>query len=251
MSPSSPRILVYFVSPRLLLGEMDPLRSEIFGRFPDLYGARAATVLASLSERPMWQLRKGIESHYLSFRHRYWFRYLATSGLRGRERSSPIQGGYSVWQLAEPERSLAATPLDEEKVRVYLAREGVKTSDYARSKERISDLVETIRLGKEAGIQVVMVREPYSQDDKLGTPVEVEDAFSAAMSEVEEATGLRVLTMDDLEVPLGRENFREHVHLNFSGAALITESLAERVLIPALMKETRSEARPDSSASQK
>ncbi len=233
-----PRVIVYIVSPRALLGEdRSASREEIFGVFPNEYGQRQATVLASVSEYPLWEVRNGLQEHWLTFRHRYRARAFMSSLPRGQVPTSPVQGEWSRRQRYGWSRSLVTHPVSEERIRAYVGRLLDEDGAYPIGDTRIAALADLMQACRDAGTELVLVAAPMSDDLVRNLPDGTMARFDAVVSSLAADHGVAYVPAQALGLHLGREDFREQSHLNRRGAEKLTERLAEDIILPRLVAQ--------------
>lgn len=230
-----PRAIVYFVSPRILHGEtLSEQRREIFGVFPDQYGAEPEHWLASLSEKPLWDLRNVLHRHYFTFRYRHWIRNNLVAAIRGRTPTSPVRGGFTNWQLNAPGRSLVNRPVGRAQIDAYVNRLLDAEGRYAMGGIRVDALRETIRLCREQEVPLLLVAAPIAPDLMEAYPDGLYGGFLGILAQLQEEEGVSFHTLEELGVELGREHFREQSHLNRAGAEILTRAVTDRLLAPTI-----------------
>ena len=139
-----------------------------------------------------------------------------------------------MWQRSTPDQSLADAPPDTEGVRRYVDQLLDENGRYVLGDERVRALGEVMRLCNEAGVQVVLMEEPLSEDLRTHYPEELFPAFHRSVDPLIAEAGLRIHTLEELGVELERADFREHSHVNLAGATEITRALSGQVLAPLL-----------------
>jgi hypothetical protein len=234
-SARKPALVMYLISPRgLLRNDRNLQREEVFGVFPDVCAGNSALALASLAERPMWDLRNGLQKVSYTFRYRYRFRNFLASAPRQREMLSPIQGDYTTWQRYVSNRSLVSHPVSDAHIRDYVARLLDENGEYVLGDSRVAALRDIAKLCAEAGVELVLVSAPISDDLARLKPAGLMERFDGTVRTVAEEMGVRYLTAADLGVSLDRGDFREQSHLNRNGAEKMTRALVEQIIVPEL-----------------
>jgi len=233
------RLVLYFVSPRTLHGEGENIqRQDVFGIFPDQYGRSTAHWLASLSERPFWDLRNALIRDYATFRHRYFIRNLLANTPRGRRPVSPVQGEETTWQRYNATRSLVSHPVSEAQIRSYVARLLDDDGRYVMGDERIRDLEAVVASCRRAGMELILVGTPLSAELALHYPRGVIEDYYRAVDDLSRRLDVEFLTTDLLGLRFGRDDFREQSHLNRQGAERMTAALVDQVILPRLQDGT-------------
>jgi len=234
-SDDPPELLIYFLTPRVLRGNSHSVqRAEVFGIFPDKFGDRPGGWLMTLTEEPVWRFRNRLGELFRLFRHRYFFRNTFTSAVRRRGATQPMQGGYTIWQRYVPNRSLVNTPISDRQIRNYVNAALDENGNYVLSDARIESLRKTLELTRERGVRTILVETPISPDLQRHLPDGVTDGFMEIIDSVRTELGVEFVSVEQLGVEIGRENFREQSHLNRSGGDIMTRAIAERIVLPHL-----------------
>ncbi len=228
-----PRLVLYFISPRIFMGpELSVLRREVFGEFPNQYGASNKHILAAYSEKPLWDLRNQISNNYLSFRHRYHIRNFFVSNIRGRKPTSPVQGEYSTWQMYTPNRSLVNKPVSSSHIKTFVQRIFDENTTSFYNPDRIIAFRENLLSLQDSGIGVILIEAPLAPPLLQEIPTQAFNEFDQIIKSITMETQVPYFSQKDLGTRLGLMDFREQSHLNLAGATKVTTALANQVIVP-------------------
>jgi hypothetical protein len=247
-----PRILLYGVTPRDLLGnEPRYARSSIFWSASDWMRAAREDRNGAMRVLPVF-IRSIIGQHYytLRYRHRpfaliedFWraaklrrdgiARFSIVQILRGEPSPDPAFGGLTRGQQFDRNRSLVTHPISEEHVRLYV--QGLlEYGQYPLGARRLEELRLTIDAAQRAGVPIVFFETPISDRLRRNKPPGTYDAFLGHMRALCDSTGTPFLEVGELGIQFDDRDFLEQSHLNLRGASRLTEALLDRAILPVM-----------------
>ncbi len=233
-----PRLLLYGVDPEQVRGpQLYNDRSPIFWSLDDLWCAQA-TVDADVGA--LWPdvLRNHLADAWLTFRYRarpvHWLKAMH----RGRD-TSPMLGEYPAgMRVTDPpgaDRSLAAFPADAEEVKHHVETAHLDHGRYPFNDRKLEMFARLIDGCRERDVRVVLFEVPNAQVFNQYLPADVYPSFFAMMRGIAERGGARFVSLDELSLKFGDEDFRDPVHLNVRGAKELSRALTTKVIAPELL----------------
>ena len=226
-SRSRPELIVYTVSPRLLIGGGPFTRGiAIFTDRPDTLTPLDGQPLRELTSDISFAARQLLNDHLLLFRHRHRFRQAAVDLARGRSYPSPVLGELTEWQTYEPNKTLHDWNIDENYIRRRVEDLHERQGRFRFNEYQVREFTATIDACVRFDVPLVIVEAPLPQVLLRHYPADVRHSLHMILEAAARHPGVDVVVPDSLGLTFSASEFREISHLNYHGARKLTEQLA-------------------------
>lgn len=179
-------------------------------------------------------LRNQLGAFYHTFAYRKRVPELILAVTEGRERRPcPIIGQETIRQHFEPDRSLISHPVSAERVRSYLATR-MRGDRYPLGDGQEGNVRRLVRLARERGVELRIVEVPVARILHEQLPTGTYDEFLRRFRRIAEDEGVPFVSLADLGIVFGDDEFREQSHLNLAGAERLTRAVTARIVVPAM-----------------
>jgi len=224
-SKRKPELILYLVSPRCLLGD---IQKE--GTLRILKAGRSEFSLSS------W-MDYFLESHYLTYRHRFRPRHVLAGLLQGKTYPDPLKGELTEWEAFTPHKHLIGTRVTDQSVKQYIQQLLDDRGRYVLGDVRIAAMKSILQSCKAANVPIILVEVPTSAIFQKHLPSEVYPKFYQILDRISAVEGVPFFKIQDLGLRLAESDFREQSHLNYDGGLKLTEAIGSRVILPAFRVE--------------
>lgn len=232
-------------SPSLLLCELSPQQfrravssrlgaTTIFWDINDLAKNISQKRPDSTRAIPMF-LRREVGQYWITLRYREALRQWIQQALRLIDKPSiPMLGDYPGHWNRRSTASLADPARRKSLVQRWLQR-NVHDGQYSKIDHRlVARLDQTLLQCRQYNIPIVLYEMPLSPALKQKMPPDVYREFYALVADLARKHQVPLYLIDDLGLKLGNEHFADAVHMNRHGAALLTDALTQKVVLPRL-----------------